>query len=139
MKGQRLALLASAALIGVALAMTLTNPDEPEYETFATQRLSVYLQDNVCTDLPTLLGNNLSNACVELVNTNQPQIRSLITKNTLRRDFTFLSLYTTDLRPQDLLPSDVQAFLPPGTLPAYRVETVGAFNRFWIYRAEQQQ
>ncbi len=123
------------AVVGGAIALAMTNPEQPEYDTYATQQLTAYLQENVCPDLPSFLGNSLETQCNQAIVDNQSQLRQLITSNTERQDFTVLSHYTTDLRPQDLLPAELQPFLPSGVIPAYRVKTVGAFTRFWIYDA----
>ncbi|MBC7970311.1 MAG: DUF4359 domain-containing protein [Verrucomicrobia bacterium] len=139
MKYKRIALYLSVlALTGLGVALALTNPTKPAYNRYATERLTLYLNDNVCPQAPNILGNNLQDQCVELLKENQADIRKLITQNTEQSNFLFLSLYTTNLSAYDLLPRDIRQFVSPQLLPAYTFETVGVFQSFHTYKARRQ-
>jgi hypothetical protein len=114
-----------AALAGVGLAMANTNPSEDEYEKYALQQLTLYLKSNVCQKTPTLLENLIKLNCAELVDSVNPQLQAIIAGNTQRQDFIILSVYTTKLELNPLIPS-------------YQFETVGVFNSFFTYSAERQ-
>ncbi|MEO1211594.1 MAG: DUF4359 domain-containing protein [Cyanobacteria bacterium J06638_20] len=123
---------------GVAIAMAVTNPKQDRYNAYATDQLINYLKDTFCDDLPSLLGSELEESCLELVDESQPRIAEIISENTQHRNLVVLSLYTTQLQPAELLPEDVRAFFPTNLLPTYEVETVGAFQRFWVYETTQR-
>ena len=132
--------LIGMAIAGVGVAMAVTNPAPADYEAYATQQLSTYLQDNVCTgNAPGFLGQVLQERfmqeqCSALVGNNQDQLRQLIAEGTVRQNYLVLSLYTTNLSANQLLPSGLSI----GQLPSYKFETVGLFNRFVTYQADRQ-
>ncbi|MBE9102196.1 DUF4359 domain-containing protein [Vacuolonema iberomarrocanum] len=123
---------------GVAIAMAVTNPKQERYNAYATEQLITYLKGTFCDDLPGLLGSELEDRCLELVDESEPRIAEIIAENTEHRDLVVLSLYTTELQPAELLPEDVRAFFPTNLLPTYEVETVGVFQRFWVYETTQR-
>lgn len=115
-------------LAGLGSLMSITNPGQPDYEEFATRSLMVYLKER-CSKAPF----GLADQCPEFLTANQPQIRRLVAENTERHNFIFFSVYRTELAVQSLLP--ILSALP---LPAYQVETVGAFQKFYIYEIGRQ-
>jgi Domain of unknown function (DUF4359) len=115
--------LAIASVTGLGLAMAATNPSQAAYEAFATQRLSTYLDQDVCSDAPSVLG--LRKECRSLVQSHQTEIRHFVATNTHQQNFIFFSVYTTDL--------SVGSFIP-----SYQVETVGVFQRFHIVDAAKE-
>ena len=118
--------LGGFAIAGLAGAMTLTNPDHGSYEKYATQKLTVYLEENVCTDLPGILGDLLSKQCGSLLRENQPQVRQLIKDSTKVSNFVLFSVFHTRLEIPEV---DVA--------PSYEFETIGIFRRFYTYKAEE--
>jgi hypothetical protein len=125
-------LLLGASLVGVGGAMVATNPSQEAYEVFATQQLTRYLEsrsDQLCQDVPGPLRDLLRDQCGSMVrsllDSNQDQIRQLISRSTERQNFFVLSIYTTDLTVHELLPS-------------FYVESVGVFQNFYIFTAEQR-
>lgn len=119
-------LLGGVAIAGLAGAMAITNPDHNAYESYAAQRLTGYLEDNVCPELPSILGDLLSNHCGSLLRDNQTQIQKIISDNTTGSNFVLFSLYRTRLE----IP-EVEA------APAYEFETLGVFHRFYTFKIEQ--
>lgn len=128
--GLAIGLAVLGALGGV---MAVTNPSQASYEDYAVSRLVLYLQESVCADLPTLLGDSLQQQCNSLVNSSQPQLKQLVTSGTQRQNLVLVSIYKTELAPHTLLP-----FLPKDSLPAYHFETVGALQAFHTYKSENQ-
>lgn len=122
-------------MIGGGVALGLTNPTPTAYDDYATARLSTHLKENVCPQAPGIVGGLLGNACGSLVNDNQERIRMIVAQNTERQNFVVFSIYRTDLSANQLL----SANWLEGPLPAYQFETVGVFQRFFTYRAEQQR
>ena len=112
------------ALVGFGGAMTITNPGQKAYEQYAMKRLTSYLKENVCTQTPEGLGKLLENQCSTLVDLGRPQIQNLIASRTQRQNFLLFSIYSTELS-------------VPAPLPSYRFEAVGAFQKFYIYEAEE--
>jgi hypothetical protein len=116
-----------ASLLGIGVATVVTNPHQARYETYATQQLSTYLQQEVCPN--TVIIDSL---CRSAVRDNQAQIRRFIATNTERENYIFWSIYKTDLAPGELLPPAIG-----GSLPAYHFETIGIFSSFHTYKAER--
>jgi hypothetical protein len=107
-------------LVGVLIA---TNPRQDAYERYATERLTTFLNGQVCAKAAKAFG--LNQDCQSLLDSNRPQIRNLIADNTQHHNFVLFSVYTTEL--------SVASFLPK-----YRVQTVGVFDQFFIYDAVQE-
>jgi hypothetical protein len=115
---------ALAAIALVAVGMAATNPDPFEYEQYAASRLSVYLEDQLCSDLPAFLPQVLQAQCATLLQQNQATLQEIIRSRTQRHNFLLFSHYRTTLA-------------VPGSdlLPSYQVDSLGVFNRFFTYRA----
>jgi hypothetical protein len=79
----------------------------------------------VCKKTSKLLEKLLNSNCDKLVDSTNPQIREVVSKTTERQDFFLFSIYRTDLT-------------LGSWLPGYQFETVGAFNNFYTYTAEQK-
>lgn len=127
MKLKGLAYVLGASLLGIGIATLITNPSPERYERYAAEKLSLYLQDNLCAQ-----AGVLESTCESALISNQTQIQNLIADNTDRQNFGFWSVYTTDLNPGELLPAVIS-----GLLPAYHFETVGVFSSFYTYEAEE--
>lgn len=110
------------ALAGVGAVMAATNPGQDSYEAFATQSLSTYLEQNVCAKAPKDFG--LKKQCVSFLESNQAEIRQIISSNTQRQNYLIFSIYTTDLSVSSLLPS-------------YHFETIAVGQQFHVYQAKQ--
>ncbi len=117
--------IGGVALVGLGLVMALTNPGKDEYEQYAVEQLTTYLKDEACMDAPSVFGNFLQRQCKSLVDTGRPQIEQIIAEKTQRQNLILFSIYRTNL--------EVGPFLP-----AYHFETLGVFQKFYIYQAEQQ-
>ncbi|QSJ18145.1 DUF4359 domain-containing protein [Nostoc sp. UHCC 0702] len=114
-----------AALAVCGVAMAKTNPSQTDYEEYALQRLTQYLKQDVCKKTSRFIENLLHSKCDKLVDSTNPQIKEILAATTQKQDFIVFSIYRTDLKVSSWLPS-------------YRFETVGAFNNFYTYTAEQQ-
>lgn len=117
--------IGAAALAGLGMAMAVTNPSQAAYEEYAVQRLTEYLKKDVCTKVPKVFENFLQRNCTVLVDSSRPQIRQIIAQSTQRQNFIFFSIYRTDLSVNQFIPS-------------YHFETVGGFQDFYTYTAEEQ-
>lgn len=105
--------------------MALTNPGKDAYQQYAVETLTTYLKDEACMQAPSIFGNVLRNQCKSLVDTGRPQIEQIITQSTQQYNFIFFSIYRTNL--------EIGAFLP-----AYQFHTLGVFQKFYIYQAEEK-
>jgi|UPI0004B8A0B9 hypothetical protein len=131
-------IMACVGVVGLAalgVAMAHTNPSQVEYEEYAVQQLTGYLKTNVCKKTPKFLENVIQFNCKQVVVSTQPQMRELITESTERQNFILFSIYRTDLKLSSLLPA-LDSVLP--STPGYKFETVGAFDQFYTYKAEQR-
>lgn len=115
--------VATLAVLGVVMATT--NPSQRKYEDFAIQKLTEYLKTDVCTKAPKAFENFLQRNCSVLVDSSRPQMQQIIAQTTQQQNFIFFSIYRTDL------------FINP-LIPSYHFATVGAFQNFYIYAAEEQ-
>lgn len=116
--------LGGFVLAGLGLSMALTNPAQKDYEEYATEELTTYLKEEVCTEVPSFLGTFLQQQCTLVVDTGRPQIQQIITETTERQNFVVFSIYRTHLSIDSHLPS-------------YEFETVGVFQSFYIYLSEE--
>ncbi len=121
-----IAWVAAVGLAGLGVAMAKTNPSQPEYEDYAVQKLTEYLKTHVCTQTPSFLEDILKTKtkCQKVVDSANPEIHDIIAAKTHKQNFIIFSIYRTDLTLNSWMPS-------------YEFETVGAFERFYTYKAEQ--
>ncbi len=134
MKQLRVVLYAiGLVLTGLGATMVITNPSQPTYEKYATQRLVDYLQENICTPQLQLFGASLQQDCKQLLAENQAEIQRLVAKGTKQQNFGVLSVYRTELSAATVFP-----LLPSNMVPAYRFETIGIFQSFYTYKIQQQ-
>ena len=115
----------AVGLVVLGVTMAKTNPSQAEYEEYAMQQLTKYLKSDVCNKTPKMLENLIKLDCDKLVDSASPQVRELVAATTERQDFIIFSIYYTDLKLNSWLPS-------------YTFESVGAFENFYTYSAEQQ-
>jgi Domain of unknown function (DUF4359) len=120
-----IAYLGAAGLAVLGVIMAKTNPNQVEYQDYAVQRLTLYLKTDVCQKTQGLLESLIHFNCEKTVDSVNPQIRDVIAATTQRQDYLFFSIYQTDLKVSSLIPS-------------YKFETVGAFNNFYTYSAQQR-
>ncbi|MBC6420319.1 MAG: DUF4359 domain-containing protein [Hormoscilla sp. SP5CHS1] len=111
-----------AALIA---AMAMNNPGRTAYEEFATQELSAYVQENVCTQGEASFRDILQAQCKKLVKSLQPQLQTIIAENTERNNWRLFSIYKTELYLADFLLS-------------YEFGTVGVLGNLYIYKTEEK-
>ncbi|MBF2066029.1 MAG: DUF4359 domain-containing protein [Calothrix sp. C42_A2020_038] len=121
------AIITGVGVVGLcflAAAMVKSNPNEAAYQEYAVQELSNYLKSNVCKKSLGILEKLINNRCDKIVDTASPQMHDIIAASTVRHDFVIFSVYHTELKISDWVPS-------------YKFETVGAFDRFYTYNAQQ--
>lgn len=111
-------------VLGFSVIMVLTNPKPRDYEDYATEELTSYLKENVCTQVSRPLQGLLENYCKSLVDTGKPHIHQLISQQTTRHNFLLFSIYQTQLS-------------LPFPIPGYEFQTLGIFQQFYTYQAEQ--
>ncbi|MEA5549854.1 DUF4359 domain-containing protein [Anabaena cylindrica UHCC 0172] len=114
---------AGIAVLGVTMAKT--NPQQAEYEEYAVQRLTTYLKTDVCKKTPNFLQNLIQFNCDKLIESVNPQMRDIIASTTKRQNYIVFSVYSTELKLDNLLPN-------------YKFETVGALDNFYTYKVEQR-
>ncbi|MCW5315028.1 DUF4359 domain-containing protein [Nostoc sp. KVJ3] len=116
---------AAAGLAALGVTMAKTNPSQVEYEEYAVQRLTKYLKTDVCKKTTNILENLIHFNCEKLVDSANPQMQEIIARTTERQNYMIFSIYRTDLK--------INAWMP-----SYKFETVGAFDQFYTYTAEEQ-
>jgi hypothetical protein len=132
MKGFQVAIVVSSiALGGLAVGMAVTNPNQTNYQDYAAQKLSLYLKEKVCPQISNKIPKGLGiedflvKQCLSMVDIGKPQFQQLIGENTQRQNLLLFSIYRTDLS-------------LAGNLPDYHFETLGIFNNFYTYQAQEQ-
>ncbi|MBE9034545.1 DUF4359 domain-containing protein [aff. Roholtiella sp. LEGE 12411] len=116
---------AAAGLAALGVTMAKTNPSQAEYEEYAVQRLAKYLKTDVCKKTTNILENLINLNCDKLVDSVNPQMQEIIARTTEKQNYIIFSIYRTDLKLNSWVPS-------------YRFETVGAFDQFYTYTAQEQ-
>lgn len=125
-------IIAGTAVAGLTLLgvwMATTNPSQGAYEEYATQRLTEYLKENVCDKPKGILDNlpiKINSHCDDFLDSANPQVEKIIARTTQRQNFIIFSIYHTDLK--------LESF---SLIPGYKFESVGAFNNFYVYKAQQ--
>jgi Domain of unknown function (DUF4359) len=116
---------AAAGLAALGVTMAKTNPSQVEYEEYAVQRLSKYLKTDVCKKTTNIIENLIRFNCDQLIDSANPQIQEIIARTTKRQNYIIFSIYRTNLKISSWIPS-------------YKFETVGAFDQFYTYTAEEK-
>lgn len=112
----------AVVVLGVTAGMARTNPNPDDYKGYATQRLTEYIKTEGCQKVPLPQDN-----CESIVESAEPQLAKIITNSTQRQNFIIFSIYKTELSLRQWVPF----------LPAYQFETLGAFQSFYIFKAEK--
>ena len=116
--------IGGVSLIGLGTSMVLTNPGQRDYESYATDTLSSYLKQEVCSQTSGGLGGFLASNCKTLVDTGKPHMKRVIANKTIRQNYLLFSVYETEV----FLPSPV---------PNYEFGTIGVFQQFYTYQADK--
>jgi hypothetical protein len=116
---------AAAGLAALGVTMAKTNPSQVAYEEYAVQRLGGYLKTDVCKKTTNIIENLIHFNCEKLVDEANPQMQEIITRTTETQNYLIFSVYRTNLKLNSWIPS-------------YKFETVGAFDQFYTYTAEQE-
>lgn len=114
-------------VLGVGGVLAVLRPDRDDYEAYATEQLTRYLEAEVCSDIPADISRILPMGCEQLLRENQLQIRQLISNGTTERNYQVLSIFHTELGLQEI-----------PMVPSYEFETAGIAGRFITYRAEER-
>lgn len=122
-------------LVGLGVALAVTNPSEAAYKDYAARRITQQLQEKECIKLD----ESYRDLC-KLLDRPQGQalLQRLVADHTERQNYLLFSLYQTNFSTENMLPSFLSGFL---SLPqiSYQTETVGLFGQFQTYRVEQQR
>lgn len=125
----------SSAVVGWGLllgalgtGLALTNPAPAAFEEFAAGRLSSLLREELCREdgLPLMLRLVIQD-CPAMIESQRPVLGRLAALQTRRRNLGLLSLYSTSLGGQQVLPS--------WRLPHYEALTLAVAGRFVVLRA----
>ncbi len=111
------------AIVGGLVA---TNPTPIAYQAYATEQASLYLNEELCNNMPEAVADVLQGQCAEVVAQGQPQIPALIRNRTERLNLWVCSIYRTSLGIPGL-----------DFLPSYEVKTLGIMGRFIPLSARQ--
>lgn len=108
------------ATLALAGSLAWLNPDQEAFESYATQQLSGYIEDNLCKDLAAPLEPFIVLPCEKLLDENQDLLDRLIRDRTQRYNYVLFSIYRTTL----ILPLE-------GILPSYHIDTLGIWGQFY--------
>jgi hypothetical protein len=125
MKALQLLMMTGGLMVASSgILMVITNPSKHDYEVYATDALSFYLKDRVCSQAPSGFGTVVQSYCKTLVDTGRPQIKKIISTATTQHNFLLFSIYETELS------------LPP-LVPTYQFQTIGVMQNFYTYEAQK--
>jgi hypothetical protein len=122
-------------LVGGAIALFITNPDQEAYKEYAITQLQGQLTEGVCQDVPALL----EGVCSAAVEKNDGLLGTVVQSSTTRRNYYVLSIYETDIDPvnalSQVLPGNLSLSVGETQgLPTYHAETVGILGHFVTYK-----
>lgn len=142
--------------LGLGAAAFVTNPGPEAYGAIASQRVSVYLEKEVCPELPTEIGQalmemvtggapkglggfllnqvSLDQQCTRLVQSDwaKDRLQETITAQTTRQNFGLFSLYATQVPAREFI---TQLATEEKKVPKV-IHSIGAFNLILPYRME---
>ncbi len=124
-------LLGWGLLLGaLGVGLVLTNPGPAAFEEFAGGRLTALLRDELCREdgLPLMLRLVIQD-CPAMVESQRPVLGRLAALQTQRRNLALLSLYSTRLGGQQVLPR--------WRVPHYEALTLAVAGRFVVLRASE--
>ena len=126
-QGPIAAVLAAFVTLGVGLGLVVTNPSMKDYEEQAGEQLVAFLSSELCQGegLPMVLQLWIRD-CPGLVSSQQAALATLAVNTTSRLNFGVVSLFTTKVGGQRLLPGL--------TLPEVDVLTLGVAGQFVLLR-----
>ena len=126
-QGPIAAALAAFVTLGVGLGLVVTNPSMKDYEEQAGEQLVAFLSSELCQGegLPMVLQLWIRD-CPGLVSSQQAALATLAVNTTSRLNFGVVSLFTTKVGGQRLLPGL--------TLPEVDVLTLGVAGQFVLLR-----
>lgn len=127
----RPAALGWGLLLGaLGLGLVLTNPGPDAFEEYAAGRLATLLREELCREdgLPLMLRLVIQD-CPAVVEAQRPVLGRLAALQTRRRNLGLLSLYSTSLGGQQVLPR--------WRLPHYEALTLAVAGRFVVLRASE--
>ncbi len=125
------AVLGWGLLLGsLGAGLALTNPGPAAFEEYAAGRLAALLRDELCREngLPLMLRLVIQN-CPAMVEAQTPVLGRLAALQSRRRNLGLLSLYSTSLGGQQVLPN--------WRLPRYEALTLAVAGRFVVLRASE--
>ncbi|PSO48704.1 MAG: hypothetical protein BRC33_08765 [Cyanobacteria bacterium SW_9_44_58] len=117
--------ISGIAVIAVGTAMAAANPRRDAYQSYAAEKMSTYLKQEVCPDAPKNFGGVLREQCNQFVDRGKQPMKQWIAESTERYNYILFSIYKTELS------------LMTG-LPSYQFKTLGIFQNFWIYEKKKQ-
>lgn len=125
------AALLAVALGAAAAGLAFTNPGPGEFESFAADRLTQLLSEEICGNdgLPMLM-RLMIHDCPGLVAGQHASLGRLALAHTRRRNLGLFSLYSTVIGGQLLF----EGF----KVPLYHATTVAIAGRFWMVRSGQE-
>ena len=131
-QGPIAAALAAFVTLGVGLGLVVTNPSMKDYEEHAGEQLVAFLSSELCQGegLPMVLQLWIRD-CPGLVASQQAALATLAVNATSRLNFGVVSLFTTKVGGQRLLPGL--------TLPEIDVLTLGVAGQFVLLRTVSDQ
>lgn len=125
------AVLGWGLLLGsLGAGLAFTNPGPAAFEDYAAGRLTALLRDELCREdgLPLMLRLVIQN-CPAMVEAQRPVLGKLAALQTRRRNLGLLSLYSTSLGGQQVLPN--------WRLPRYKALTLAVAGRFVVLQASE--
>lgn len=131
MKGCLSGILLCAAIGGVGILLNSTNPGQDEFETFALAQM----KQELCPKVP-VFGKD----CPRLLEENQKDVKAMLRKHTIRRDYGLFSRYATHLSLRSILPPEATPFLSMIPIASgYDLDTVGVLGNFYVYQAKENK
>jgi hypothetical protein len=116
----QMGLLAIVAGSGLGGLMALTNPSRAAYESFAVDRIGDLAKDK-CDSAPDGLGVFIQGPCRAAIEAYKPELRPILAAATSRQNWVLFSIYRSNI-------------MVPIVNLQVRVESVGIFDRFFVYK-----
>jgi Domain of unknown function (DUF4359) len=107
-------------LLGIAIGLTLTNPNRAAYETYATEQITELAKEQ-CNRVPSEYGGFLQSPCRMAIEVFKPELRPLVAAHTQRQNWYLVSIYRSEI-------------VIPGVKSNVVMESIGVLNNFYTYK-----
>lgn len=136
----------TGAVIGLGGVLMILNPSMEDYANFSTRSSLTHFQEEVCQKKIPLIPDRFEEECLRVTQSPEvkEKVRQLMIKSSIRQNYLFFSLYTTNVDIADLMPNIVLNLMPGyqaqglsmllDIFPNYQTQSIGYAKLFYTFK-----